>query len=78
MAEAIVQMLIHFNWSLVTVVYCRGTFGMEGQTFFQPLLEQNSILTLYSIITKTEKEVAGQIQSLANCLDKGDSRVVIL
>lgn len=77
MASAIVSMLQYFNWTLVTVVYSRDTFGMEGQAFFQPLLQENSILTVCSIITKTSEEEA-QIQSLADCLNENDSRVVVL
>jgi hypothetical protein len=53
MAEAIVQMLIYFNWSLCTVIYSRDAFGMEGQAFLQPALQANNILTTCSIITSS-------------------------
>lgn len=80
MAEAITKMLIYFNWTLVTVVYSSDTFGMEGQAFLQPTLQQNSILTTCSIITRTSSASAddSQLQSLADCLNRSDVRVVIL
>lgn len=79
MAMAIVEMLLHFNWTLVTVIYSSDTFGMEGQAFLQPILQQNSILTTCSIITKpADNADETQISALADCLNRSDVRVVIL
>lgn len=77
-AEGIVKMLQYFNWSLVTVVYGSDAFGMEGQAFLQPLLQENSILTICNFITKTSDESIEPINFLSKCLSENDSRVVII
>lgn len=76
-AAAIVQLLLHFNWTLVTVLYSSDTFGMEGQAFLQPLLQENSILTTCSVITRTSN-TTNSTNPLANCVNKSDSSVVIV
>ena len=79
MAEAIVEMLMYFGWTLVTVLYSSDTFGMEGQSFLQPLLQENSILTICTLITKSDSdENDPQLQVMADCLDQNDSSVVII
>ena len=78
MALAIVQVLKYFNWSLVTVLYGRETFGTEGQGFLQPLLEENSILNICSLVTRASDASNEPIDELAACLNENDSRVVIL
>ena len=79
-AQAIVEMLKYFGWSLVTVIYGRDTFGMEGQYFLQPLLGKNSILTICDYITRSsdEEESNEQIDNLTTCLNENESRVLII
>lgn len=79
MAQAIVNMLLYFNWSLVTVMYSSDIFGMEGQAFLQPIIQENYILTVCSVISKRIEAVnESELQAVADCLNQNDSRVVIL
>ena len=79
MAEAIVSMLLYFNWTLVSVIYGSDTFGMEGQAFLQPTLQEKSVLTTCNIITRTSDTVdKNEIQKFADCLNESDATVVIL
>jgi len=77
MAASIVEMLVYFNWTLCTVIYSRDAFGMEGQAFLQPALQAKNILTTCSIITSTSDSNSSEFQSLAECLNQNDSRIVI-
>ncbi|PJF18437.1 GPCR, family 3 domain-containing protein [Paramicrosporidium saccamoebae] len=75
-AQAIGDVMIYFNWTLVCPVYSGDTYGLSGQRQFTSVaIEKNILVTCGRVLPPGQ--ITG-IQSTINCLSDSQASVVLL
>lgn len=76
MADVVTDLMLYFNWTLVTPIYTRNTYGVSGQAEFQAQAAVKGILVTCGRFIPPGQTTG--LQNTINCLSTSQSSVVIL